>query len=306
MKLTKIVQTLEEIAPPELADDFDKGRIGLILGLKDDVSRIAVALDANSYVLEKAAEIGADMLITHHTLIFHPVNIISKSLASSLKTALDHGISLYSMHTNYDRADGGINDVLAANLGLKNIRTSEIGRIGEIETCSSAELAAYVSDCLQTPVMYAGEKQEISKVMVVGGSGFRNEFLEIARESGVDAFISSELKHDVLRMNEEICLIDATHYATENPGMKALCPRLRSLLGIAVEFIDQPSGLRAVDFRADKNKAELNIKEGEEDCKKKEEEKDSLDLMLEEQARNQIRSDYRRSLGNENRRRYLE
>lgn len=306
MRLNKIVQTLEEIAPPELADDFDKGRIGLILGLKDDVSRIAVALDANSYVLEKAAEIGADMLITHHTLIFHPVNIISKSLADSLKIALEHEISLYSMHTNYDRAEGGINDVLAASLGLKNIRASEIGRIGEIETCSSAELAAHVSDCLQTPVMYAGEKQEISKVMVVGGSGFQKEFLEIASENGVDAFISSELKHDILRTHEDLCLIDATHYATENPGMEALCPRLRRLLGVEVEFIEQPSGLRAVDFRAEKNKAALNVKEGKEDCNPKEDDKESLELMLEEQARNQIRSDYRRSLGNENRRRYLE
>ncbi len=306
MKLTKIVQTLEEIAPPELADDFDKGRIGLILGLKDDVSRIAVALDANSYVLEKAAEIGADMLITHHTLIFHPVNIISKSLTASLKIALEHGISLYSMHTNYDRAEGGINDVLAASLGLKNIRASEIGRIGEIETCSSAELAAHVSDCLQTPVMYAGEKQEISKVMVVGGSGFQKEFLEIARENRVGAFISSELKHDILRTHEDLCLIDATHYATENPGMEALCLRLRRLLGVEVEFIEQPSGLRAIDFRAEKNKAALNVKEGKEDCNPKEDEKESLELMLEEQARNQIRSDYRRSLGNENRRRYFE
>src|SRR5512133_3165880 len=121
MKLTKVVQVLEEIAPHELADDFDKGRIGLILGLKDEVSRIAVALDANSYVLNKAAEIGADMLVTHHTLIFHPVNIISKPLAVSLKIALENGISLYSMHTNYDRAVGGINDVLAARIGLKNI-----------------------------------------------------------------------------------------------------------------------------------------------------------------------------------------
>ncbi len=306
MKITKIVQILEEIAPPELADDFDKGRIGLILELKDEINRIAVALDANSYVLEKAAEIGADMLITHHTLIFHPVNIISKPLAASLKTALENGISLYSMHTNYDRAEGGINDVLAARIGLKNIMAPEIGRIGEIETCSSAELAAHVSDCLQTPVMYVGEKQEINKVMVVGGSGFRSEFLEIARENGVDAFISSELKHDVLRTHEDICLIDATHYATENPGMESLCSRLSKLPGIEVVFIDQPSGLKTVDFRADKNGAALNAKEGEKESILKEDEKDSLELMLEKQSRNQIRSDYRRSLGNENRRRYLE
>lgn len=306
MKLTKIVQVLEDIAPPELADDFDKDRIGLILGLKDEVSKIAIALDVNSYVLKKAAETGADMLITHHTLIFHPINIISKPLASSLKIALENGISLYSMHTNYDRAEGGINDVLAARIGLKNIKAIEIGRIGEIEICSSAELAAHVSNCLHTPVMYAGEKEEISRVMVAGGSCFRNEFLDLARESGVDAYISSELKHDILRANEDLCLIDATHYATENPGMEALCLRLRELLGIDVEFIDQPSGLRAVNFRADKSRDVLDMTEREIAGKKKENETDSLELILEEQSRNQIRSDYRRSLGSENRRRYLE
>jgi dinuclear metal center YbgI/SA1388 family protein len=311
MKLTEIVQVLEKIAPPELADDFDKGRIGLVLGLGDDVNRVAVALDTNSYVLKKAAEIGAEMLITHHTLIFHPVNMISKPLAASLKIALENGISLYSMHTNYDRAEGGINDALAACLRLKNTRAVEIGRIGEIESCSSAELAAHVSDCLQTPVMYAGEKQAIRKVMVVGGSGFRNEYLEVARENGVDAFISSELKHDILRTHEDLCLIDATHYATENPGMEALCARLRRLPGIEVEFIDQPSGLRAVNCRVDNNKVklekvELNIKEEKESCNRKDSGKDSIEFMLEEQSRNQIRSDYRRSLGNEYCRRYLE
>ncbi|MCC4771808.1 Nif3-like dinuclear metal center hexameric protein [Methanosarcina sp. DH2] len=305
MKLMKIVQVLEKIAPAELADDFDKGKIGLVLGLKDDVNRVAVALDANSYTLKKAAEIGAEILITHHTLIFHPVNMISKSLASSLKIALENGISLYSMHTNYDRAEGGINDALAARLRLKNTRAVETGRIGEIEYCSSAELAAHVSDCLQAPVMYSGEKQEIKKVMVVGGSGFRNEYLEIARKNGVDAFISSELKHDILRAYEDLCLIDATHYATENPGMEALCPRLRSLLEIEVEFIDQPSGLRAVNCRVDKNKTAFDVKE-EGSCKQEETGKDSLELILEKQLRNQIRSDYRRSLGNENRRKYIE
>jgi len=298
MELKKIVRILEEIAPPELADDFDKGRIGLILGLEGDVKKIAVALDANSYVLKKAAEMKADMLITHHTLIFHPINIISKSLADSLRVALENGISLYNMHTNYDRAEGGINDVLATCLGLKNVRNPEIGRIGEIEPCSSAELATHVSDCLQTPVMYAGEKGEIRKVMVIGGSGFRSEYLEIARENGVDAFISSELKHDILRAYEDLCLIDASHYATENPGMEALCPRLRSLTGIEVEFIYQPSGLRTVNC-GPKN-------EEKEPCNQEESGKDSLELMLEEQSRSQVRSDYRRSLGNEYRRRYLE
>jgi dinuclear metal center YbgI/SA1388 family protein len=247
MELRKVVEILEEIAPPELADDFDEGRIGLILDLENNIERIAVALDASSYVLKKAAEMRANLLVTHHTLIFHPINKVSKSLAESLKLALDNGISLYSMHTNYDRAEGGINDVLAARLGLKNIKNAEIGRIGEIEPCASAELASHVSETLQTPVVYVGEKEEVRRVMVVGGSGFSTEFLEIARENRVDAFVSSELKHNILREYEDLCLIDATHYATENPGMEALCSRLREILGLEVEFIEQPSGLKAID-----------------------------------------------------------
>ena len=91
------------------------------------------------------------------------------------------------------------------------------------------------------------KEKNIRRVMVIGGSGFRSEFLEIARANKVDAFVSSELKHEVLRTYGDLCLIDATHYATENPGMEALCSRLRELPGIEVEFIEQPSGLKAID-----------------------------------------------------------
>ena len=247
MKLVKVVEILEEIAPPELADDFDEGRIGLILNLENNIERIAVALDANSYVLKKAAEMKANLLVTHHTLIFHPINKVSKSLAESLKLALDNGISLYSMHTNYDRAEGGINDVLAERLGLKNIKNAEIGRKGEIEPCTSAELVSRVSETLQTSVVYVGEKKEIRRVMVVGGSGFSTEFLEIARANKADAFVSSELKHNILRDYEDLCLIDATHYATENPGMEALCSRLHEISDLEVRVIEQPSGLKVID-----------------------------------------------------------
>jgi dinuclear metal center YbgI/SA1388 family protein len=247
MELERVVEILEQIAPLELADDFDGGKIGLILGLENDIKKIAVALDVNLYVLKKAAEMKADLLITHHTLIFYPINKISKSLASSLKLAFEIGISLYTMHTNYDREKEGINGALAAKIGLKNCETADIGRIGEVESCSSAELASYISECLKTPVAYTGQREGIKRVMVIGGSGFKSEFLEIGRANGIDAFISSELKHEVLRAYEDICLIDATHYATESPGMEALCLRLRELLEIEVVFIEQPSGLRTID-----------------------------------------------------------
>ncbi|NYT18682.1 MAG: Nif3-like dinuclear metal center hexameric protein [Methanosarcinales archaeon] len=238
MEISRIVETLEEIAPPELAEDFDIGRIGLTLDLDNDVNRIAVALDPTEYVLKRAAQIGADLLITHHTLIFHSVNLISKELAGLLKIALDNGISLYSMHTNYDRAEGGVNDVLAQRLGLVDVKDVGIGRIGRIDECSADVFVNHVSKSLNTHLQYVGQKESIRNVMVFGGSGFKDDFLDVAREHNVDAYVSAELKHDVLRNYGDILLVDATHYATENPAMEALCERLKNMLNIDVEFID--------------------------------------------------------------------
>ncbi|MEZ5334009.1 MAG: Nif3-like dinuclear metal center hexameric protein [Methanolobus sp.] len=238
MQLNEVVSVLEDIAPPELAEDFDTGRIGLTLDLENDIKKIAVALDPTEYVLNRAAMIGADMLITHHTLIFHPVNCIDKKLADSLKIALDNKISLYAMHTNYDKAKGGVNDALANRLGLSEIREIPIGRIGKIPPCSVETFVNHVSKSLNTHINYTGNRDEIETVMVFGGSGFRSEYIDVGRQYGADAYVSSELKHDIIRSYPDMLLVDATHYATENPGMEALCPVLAERLKLDVEFID--------------------------------------------------------------------
>jgi putative NIF3 family GTP cyclohydrolase 1 type 2 len=111
MNLSELIPILESIAPPALAEDFDISRIGLVLDRAADVRKIAVALDPTDYVLKETARIEANLLITHHTLLFDPVNLISKKLSDTLKIAIDNDISIYTMHTNYDRAEGGVNDV---------------------------------------------------------------------------------------------------------------------------------------------------------------------------------------------------
>ncbi|MCX9012181.1 MAG: Nif3-like dinuclear metal center hexameric protein [Candidatus Methanoperedens sp.] len=225
MELNEIIPILNAIAPPELAEDFDTGRIGLVLDRAADVQRIAVALDPTDYVLNEAAHLGANLLITHHTLIFDPVNLVSKRLSDTLKIAIDSEISIYTMHTNYDKAEGGVNDVLADILGLDNIEPLELGRVGEIEPCSAPEFASLIAKKLDTHVQYTGDGG-IKKVMVVGGSGFRREYIDIALEHGASALVSGELRHDALRYAGELCLFDATHYATEAPAMRGLCKRL--------------------------------------------------------------------------------
>ncbi len=225
MNLRELIPILESIAPPELAEEFDKGRIGLVLDRAADVQKIVVSLDPTDHVLKEAVSFGANLLITHHTLIFDPVNLISKRLSETLKLSIDNDISIYTMHTNYDKAEGGVNDVLAGILGLHNIIQLPLGRIGDIKPCSASEFASFISEKLDTHVQYAGDGI-IKKVMVIGGSGFRREYIDMAFEYGADALVSGELRHDALRYADELCLFDATHYATEAPAMERLCDRL--------------------------------------------------------------------------------
>ncbi|VVB89012.1 GTP cyclohydrolase 1 type 2 [uncultured archaeon] len=225
MKLKEIIQVLETIAPPELAEDYDHGKIGLVLDRGSDVQKIAVALDPTDAVLNEASRLGADLLITHHTLIFDPVNKISKRLSDTLKIAIDSDISIYTMHTNYDKARGGVNDILAGLLGLNNIIPLKLGRIGEIKPCNALEFASFLSEKLDAPVLYTG-KGLIKKVMIVGGSGFGREYMDIAFEQGADALVSGEMRHSAVRYAGGLCLFDATHYATEAPAMERLCGRL--------------------------------------------------------------------------------
>lgn len=252
MKQEELIQLLEQIAPPEIADDFDNGRIGMILDLlftkNREINKIAVTLDVTDDVLQKAADFKADILICHHTPLFHPIMVIPDYLAKRLKIAFDNNISIYAMHTNYDNADGGINTVLADMFGLSDVVMTDFGIIGTIEPIPTADFVKSVSDKLNAPLLYAGDKT-IQKVMICGGSCLNRHALSIAKENGVDAFLSSELKHsDVLRERGDMTIIDAGHYATENPGMRVLAERLKKELGNKAEvlFIDDNPGLKSI------------------------------------------------------------
>ena len=252
MKQAELIQLLEQIAPPEIADDFDNGRIGLIIDLlyakNRNIGKIAVTLDVTTAVLEKAADFGADILICHHTPLFHPITVIPAALAERLKIIFDNNISVYAMHTNYDNAEGGINTVLADMFELKDRMMTDFGIIGSVSPVPAKEFAESVSKKLNAPLVYAGSNT-VRKVMICGGSCLNRHALAIARENNVDAFLSSELKHsDVLRERGEMTVIDAGHYATENPGMKVLADRLKKeLAGKAdILFIDDDPGLKSL------------------------------------------------------------
>ncbi|MDD1720972.1 MAG: Nif3-like dinuclear metal center hexameric protein [Euryarchaeota archaeon] len=244
MDLNSLIATLEAIAPPALADPIDEGRIGLISRGKEEVHNIAVALDPTAYVITEAVRAHADALITHHTLIWNPVTKILPRFQDELKHILANDISLYVLHTNYDAAPGGVNDTLANLLRLQDVEPFGIGRIGTIEPVSMRTLAERVARILNTRVQFVG-KGVVRTVAVIGGSGFYST--EEAISAGADVLVSAELKHDVIRNAQgRLCLIDATHYATEAPAMRALADRIGGV------FIDDPP--RVEDVRAAMNR----------------------------------------------------
>lgn len=230
MDLYSLIETLEAIAPPELAEPIDDGRIGLIARGRDEANSVAVALDPTANVIQKAVQNEADILITHHTLIWSPITKVPLRIQKQLTLILENGLSFYVLHTNYDAAPGGVNDVLAKLVGLQDIEPFGIGRMGIIDPVSTVDFVKHVALKLGTHILFTGGGT-IERVAVIGGSGFGAT--EEAVAAGVDALLSAELKHDAIRCAEgHLCLIDATHYATEAPAMQILAQRLGG------EFID--------------------------------------------------------------------
>jgi dinuclear metal center YbgI/SA1388 family protein len=121
-KCGDIAKYIEEFAPPDLAEEWDN--VGLLLGsMNSDVKRIMVCLDVTSKVVEEAIEKEVDLIVSHHPIIFKGIKRIIEDEPKGrlIFSLIKNGISVYSAHTNYDVAEGGLNDLLAEVLGLKNV-----------------------------------------------------------------------------------------------------------------------------------------------------------------------------------------
>ncbi len=207
---------MEQLAPPELAEDFDAGRIGLIVEGKTTIDTICCALDATRSVVKRAIAGHADMLLVHHTPLWTPLTSLTGPTASLMRDVLGSGLNIYVMHTNFDHAECGVNDALAGLLSLENAEPLSLGVVGDCPL-TIKEIARRL-DC---PLRVWGKIRKPGRLAVVGGSGFDPALMEEAKERGADTFLSAELKHSVYRSAPLPC-IEATHYALEAPAMKRL------------------------------------------------------------------------------------
>ena len=121
--VTDILKCMETIAPPYMKEGWDN--VGLLCGSSNTpVTKVLVALDPFVHVCDEAAQWGAELIVTHHPIIFQPLKSVtdSTSIGRSIMELCRHGISAINAHTNLDCAPGGVNDVLANALGLENIQ----------------------------------------------------------------------------------------------------------------------------------------------------------------------------------------
>jgi dinuclear metal center YbgI/SA1388 family protein len=228
MDIREFISGMERVAPPGLAEEFDTGRIGLIIEGKKDITRVSCALDASPGVVGEAVRQQADMLVVHHTPIFHPVTAVRGPLVPLLRSVLNSGMNIFVMHTNFDHAPQGVNDTLAGLLGLTNTTPMTLGLAGDCQL-----VPEQIGRVLHSPLRIWGDLHSISRLAVVGGSGFDIGLIQEARELGADAFLSAEAKHSVIR-ESPLPLVEATHYALEAPAMQVLSSRM------GWHYIDDP------------------------------------------------------------------
>ena len=246
-----ILQFMEEIAPTHLKMAWDN--VGLLCGRKDrQVTKILVALDPFAHVCREAKELGAELIVTHHPLIFNPLKAVTEDSESGdcVLYLCENGISAINAHTNLDVADGGVNDVLAKKLGLTEVCTLGDGliRMGHVQEQGLASFLETVKTVLGCQgIRYADGNKTVRKVAVGGGSCASEMNTAIA--AGCDTFVTADVKYNHFRDAEfkGLNLIDAGHFCTENPVMAVLAAKLRVAFP-EIEVIESKSHKDCMNF----------------------------------------------------------
>lgn len=241
-KCSDIINAINKIAPPEAAYSWDNP--GLMTGDENaEITKVLIALDCESSVIEEAVSLGANMIVTHHPLIFRPVKSVTTGsrTGSLLIKLIKNNINLFSAHTNLDSSPIGTNATLASLLELENIQpllpphyeNYSMGRTGSLKTKMTTEaFAEFVKSKLSLRYMsVAKAASHVSKIGICTGHGCDEEFLTAAAACGCDGYISGDVGYHEAQtaLFLGISLFDGTHYATETIVSESVAKHLKSL-----------------------------------------------------------------------------
>ena len=244
----EIYDALFAQAPSYMKYDWDN--VGLLCGRWEmPVNKVMVALDPMMDVLEEAKELGAELIVTHHPLIFQPIQAVNNDTLTGrcLLYLIENGMAAINLHTNLDCAPSGVNDILAEKIGLQNIsvidpngkdeqgREYGLLRMGTVEPTELADFAAKTAKVLDcNGVRFADAGKTVHRVAVGGGSC--GSELDTVIKAGCDTFVTADLKYNHFEEAKYhgVNLVDAGHFATENP----VCERLVDILRTAFSDLE--------------------------------------------------------------------
>ncbi|MBB6052720.1 Nif3-like dinuclear metal center hexameric protein [Armatimonas rosea] len=246
------IAALDQLAPPYLTLGSDPR--GLLIGdSKAPLTGIVACLDVTHRAVEAARKVGASLIVAHHPLIYQPARTLladEPHPGSVVLACARHGLSVACAHTNWDVAQGGINDVLAELVGLTEVKVLRvtakesgdgIGRVGLLrEPLSATDFLNKLGNVLGIAprTLTPTRALAVQTVAVCGGAGA--ELLADALAAGADTLVTGDIRHHefVAAAEQGFLLIDGGHHATENPGARELGRRLElALPGVAVTFV---------------------------------------------------------------------
>ena len=230
MTVQDLYNLIDRIAPFDTQIDSDNS--GFLVGSADqEVHTVLCALDVTDAVIDEAAALEAQLIVTHHPLMFSPIHSLTEADYESrlIRRLVRENISLISAHTNLDQASGGVNDTLAERCGLTAVTGEGFFRCGRLQApATAAEYAEDLHNRLHTAVRLMGPADaRISKVGLCSGGG--SDFWKEAAAAGCDAFISGEIRHHHALAMADAGLIafECGHFATEEPAVHVLAAALQ-------------------------------------------------------------------------------
>ena len=230
MKIEKIIDFMEEVAPKEGALEYDN--VGLLVGRKEkDVTRVLTALDCTMDVVREAKEKDCDLIVCHHPILFGGTKRITDETKEGemLLFAIENNIAIFACHTNLDFAEDGLNDYFLEKLGYKATGTivENEGRIFETGGITVGDLCTKIKKTFDVPhLRVAGDINRESAVGAVctgSGKSLLSEALDKA-----DCYITGDMgHHEMLTVLENDCTyIEISHYDSEKIAMELLHNKL--------------------------------------------------------------------------------
>lgn len=248
IKVKDIMGVLEKKYPKVNAENWDN--VGLIVGkLNQEVKKVQLSLDATDKAIEYAIKNSADMIITHHPMIFKPVKSITTmdNLGRKIIKLIENNRSLYAMHTNLDSSKNGLNDFILQLLGVENSKIIDVNEndnevgIGRLYTTSKEmnieEYADFVKESLKIKnirIISENREKMVRKVALINGSGM--SYWRKVKSLGADLFITGDIGyHDALDAKEAgINVFDIGHFESENCFVELL---KKDIEGMGIEVI---------------------------------------------------------------------